>query len=234
MPSNTMVAKQLAMGAKRRGASGTAKGRKRALQLFLLITITILLDRPSLHGQDDTPQGTYLSREHRFVDLSNKPYTLKASTDKQALVLIFVTTDCPIANSYQPLLNRLLSDFQEKGFEFVLVHEGPMQTPTKLKEHASEYSVKCAVALDAEHTIAHNLGATKTPEAFVLGRDGKILYQGRIDNLYQGFGKKRSAATRDDLRIALTQIDAGDKVSVPKTEAIGCSIPLRREAQSKP
>ena len=43
--------------------------------------------------------------------------------------------------------------------------------------------------MDAEHTIARKVGATKTPEVFVVGRDGAILYQGRIDNLYQGFGK---------------------------------------------
>ena len=81
--------------------------------------------------------------------------------------------------------------------------------------------------MDAEHKLAHKVSATKTPEAFVFGRDGTVLYQGRIDNLYQGFGKKRVSATRDDLRVALTEIDSGEKVSVPKTETVGCSIPVK-------
>ena len=208
--------------------------RAGVLRLMLLIFVAKLALGPSRHAHaDDVPHRSRASEELRFQDLDNKPYTLKASADKQALVLIFVTMDCPIANSYQPLLNRLFMDFQRKGFEFVMVHEGPEQTPTKLREHASEYSVKCAVAVDLEHKIAHTVGATKTPEAFVLGRDGKMLYQGRIDNLHQGFGRKRSTATRDDLRIALTEIDSGEKVSLPKTESVGCSIPSKVSVESK-
>jgi len=147
-----------------------------------------------------------------------------------ALVLIFVTADCLIANSYQPLLARLHKEFQSKGFEFVLIHEGPNQSPNKLKEHSKEYSVPFSIVMDAEHTIARKVGATKTPEVFVVGRDGPVLYQGRIDNLYQGFGKKRTTVTREDLRIALSQLDSGKSISIPKTDAVGCSIQLRRAA----
>ena len=192
------------------------------------IVISMLFIGPlSVGHSDDAIESTRASDEFRFSDLDSKTYTLQASSGKKALVLIFVTTDCPIANSYQPLLTRLLKEFQSKGFEFVLVHEGLEQTPKKLREHAVEYSIASAVVMDAEHKLAHKVSATKTPEAFVFGRDGTVLYQGRIDNLYQGFGKKRVSATRDDLRVALTEIDSGEKVSVAKTEAVGCSIPVK-------
>ena len=67
----------------------------------------------------------------------------------------------------------------------------------------------------------------RSPEVFVVGRDGAILYQGRIDNLYQGFGKKRATVTREDLRIALSELDSGKSVSISKTDAVGCSIQLK-------
>ena len=69
------------------------------------------------------------------------------------------------------------------------------------------------------------MGATKSPEVVVVGRDGKVEYQGRIDDLHQGFGKKRATVTREDLRIALNELDSGNRVSIPKTDAVGCSIP---------
>ena len=62
---------------------------------------------------------------------------------------------------------------------------------------------------------------------FVFGNDGAILYQGRIDDLHQGFGKKRAAVSREDLRIALRELDSGEIICVPKTEAVGCSIQLK-------
>jgi len=205
-----------------------------ALPLTWLIVFTAVFIGPSLVCYaDDSSKSTRVRDELRFGDLNGKSYTLKASSDKTALVLIFVTADCPIANSYQPMLTRLCKDFQGKGFEFVLVHEGIEQSSTKLKEHATEYSIECAVAMDSKNKIAHRVGATRTPEAFVFSCDGDILYQGRIDDLYQGFGKKRVTATRDDLRIALTEIESGKTVSVPKTEAVGCSIPLNAAADRR-
>lgn len=208
--------------------------RARALPLKWLIVFAMSFVGLSLFGYaDDSSKATRVSDELTFGDLNGRSYTLKASKDKTALVLIFVTTDCPIANSYQPLLTRLSKDFQGKGFEFVIVHEGLEQSFTKLKEHAAEYSIACGVVMDVEHTIAHRVGATRTPEAFVFSRDGDILYQGRFDDLYPGFGKKRVTATRDDLRIALTEIDSGKTVSVPKTESVGCSIPLKGAADKR-
>ena len=174
-----------------------------------------------------SPSPSLVGDRLEFSDFNGKSYSLKASVEQRALVLIFVTTDCPIANSYQPLLARLYMEFQDKGFEFALIHEGPNQTLEKLKEHSAEYSVPFSVVMDAEHSIARTAGATKTPEVFVFGNDGAILYQGRIDDLHQGFGKKRAAVSREDLRIALRELDSGEIIRVPKTEAVGCSIQLK-------
>lgn len=194
----------------------------------LLLSLLLVASMPTIaRCSDETSKLLQVNEKQEFSDLEGRWYSLKASEEQRALVLIFVTTDCPIANSYQPLLARLYKEFQSKGFEFVLIHEGPDQSPKKLKEHSEEFSVSFSIVMDAEHTIARKVGATKTPEVFVVGRDGAILYQGRIDNLYQGFGKKRATVTREDLRIALCELDSGKSISIPKTDAVGCSIQLK-------
>lgn len=159
-----------------------------------------------------------------FTDVDGKTHSFDSQVDQRALVFVFVTTDCPIANSYQPLLAKLQQEYKSKGFQFVMVHEGPGQTLEKLRTHAKEFGVDFPMVMDADHAIARRLDAKKTPEAVVVGHSGKVLYQGRIDDLHQGFGKKRTAVTREDLRIALNELDAGKSISVPKTEAVGCSI----------
>src|SRR5207248_11130504 len=65
------------------------------------------------------------------------------------------------------------------------------------------------ILLDPHHELVGRTGATVTPEAVVIGTDGVIVYRGRIDNLYVEPGKKRSSATRHDLREALESIQAG-------------------------
>ena len=194
----------------------------RALVPLLLIAIVPTTARST----DDTVKTIALGQELRFTDLKGKSHLLKAPENSRALVLIFVTTDCPIANSYQPQLAKLHQEFQQKGFEFAIVHEGPEQSINKLMEHAKEYVVPFSIAMDPDHSIAKAVNARKTPEVVVVGPEGNVLYQGRIDNLYQTFGKKRATATREDLRIALMEIESGKPVSVPKTEAVGCSIQL--------
>ena len=67
--------------------------------------------------------------------------------------------------------------------------------------------------------------ATATPEAAVLDRDGKVVYLGRIDDAYYGFGKRRSSATSQDLRDALDAVLDGKPVPHPRTTVLGCEIP---------
>ena len=66
---------------------------------YLLVTANPTI----VQSADDEPTLTPTQVDDKFFDLGGKPYSLKASVEQRALVLIFVTTDCPIANSYQPL-----------------------------------------------------------------------------------------------------------------------------------
>ena len=75
------------------------------------------------------------------------------------------------------------------------------------------------------HKLADATGATITPEAVVVGQSGKVLYRGRIDNLYAGLGKPRRQVTEHNLRQALDEVLAGKTVTHPQTQAIGCYIP---------
>ena len=53
---------------------------------------------------------------------------------------------------------------------------------------------------------------------------GKLVYRGRINDLYTGFGDRRNAASEHNLRDALDAVLSGKPVKVSRTEAIGCLI----------
>ncbi len=68
--------------------------------------------------------------------------------------------------------------------------------------------------------MAISFGAHKTPQAFLLDREGKLRYRGLIDdNVNQPEAVKVAY-----LRQAIAQILAGEVVTISTTEAVGCSI----------
>src|SRR6187399_476273 len=69
---------------------------------------------------------------------------------EKASVLIFTTTDCPIANAMLPELARLQEAFVAKGVSFTLVHVDPDTTLSDAQEHAKSYKVKMSLLIDAK------------------------------------------------------------------------------------
>ncbi|MBI3465776.1 MAG: redoxin domain-containing protein [Planctomycetes bacterium] len=143
----------------------------------------------------------------------------------KAVALIFVLSDCPIANSYAPEFSRLHAEFSSRGVAMLLIHADPTLTPAAANEHAKEYRLDCPVVVDPQQTWVRRAGATATPEAVVFSPAGELLYRGRIDDRYAGLGKRRTEVASRDLRDALEAVLAGKPVPQPRTEAIGCPIP---------
>ena len=143
-----------------------------------------------------------------------------------ASVLFFITTDCPISNSYAPEVQRICAEYGAKKVGCHLIYVDPALTVTDVKKHVKEFRYSGMPAiLDPAHTLVRAAGAKVTPEAAVIGPAGKVLYRGRIDNTYASLGKRRPRATEMDLRKALDETLAGRPVSTPVTKALGCYIP---------
>ncbi|MEM7231070.1 MAG: redoxin domain-containing protein [Planctomycetota bacterium] len=139
--------------------------------------------------------------------------------------LIFTTVDCPIANGYSPKLASIVTDFAPKGARFFFVHVDPEVTEASAKKHAKDYALKAPVLLDPKHQLVKHAGVKTTPEVALYTKAGELAYRGRIDDWYSQLGKKRQRARTQELRDALAAVLAGKKVTVPRTEAIGCYIP---------
>jgi thiol-disulfide isomerase/thioredoxin len=145
--------------------------------------------------------------------------------ETKAVVLVFISTDCPIANAYLPYLQRLEAEYRSRGIEMFLVHSSSDVDEISAKAHAEEFGISLPIVLDANQVIARRVGAKVTPEAIVIPHDsGKPAYRGAIDNLYAEYGKKRRAATEHYLANALNDLLARKTVSVPQTKPVGCFI----------
>jgi thiol-disulfide isomerase/thioredoxin len=163
-------------------------------------------------------------------DVDGRVLTPFAPTGQASLVF-FVATDCPVSNSYAPVIQRVCRDYAPRGvgcsliYEDVDTHPVPAHLDEQVRQHLKEYGYAGVPAIvDRERAAANYAQATITPQAFLIDRSGKIRYRGRIDNLYAAFGKTRQRVTSHDLRDDLDAVLDGRKVLHRETEALGCFI----------
>ncbi|GEM_PF-152800 len=146
----------------------------------------------------------------------------------RALVLAFITDRCPIANFHPPLLNALYESYAKQGGTFVLLHTAQDITNQKAIDHRNDFPIKGQVVLEQQPQVAAEVAAKVTPAVLVFVRNQQTpAYQGRIDNLYQGYEKKRTKATTADLKEAIESTLPGKTVAPAKTKAVGCIIDFK-------
>ena len=158
-------------------------------------------------------------------DTGGAVHTTAEWAHAKAAVVLFVTTDCPIGNSYVPELNRIHDAYAQRGVVMWAVQADPWVPQADVAKYAAAFHYSFPLLLDPSQSLVKYAGATITPQAAVFGPDGKLLYLGRIDNRVADFGQSRLKATVPDLRNALDEVLAGKPVSPDRTKSIGCSIP---------
>ncbi|MBI3850661.1 MAG: redoxin family protein [Verrucomicrobia bacterium] len=197
--------------------------RRQTTLLLLLSLFSLCTSSIGAETKDKTRVDSVSLSIKDVKGVAQTPFDLKGAV---ASVLIFVMHDCPISNAYARELERLRRDYGPKRIRFQLVFVDSDLTVAALEKHNSEYGLtNHTTILDSTHALVKATGATVTPEAVVVGANGKILYRGRIDNLYSAWGKSRGQATEKDLRQALDAVVKGKAVTNSRTKAIGCYIP---------
>lgn len=156
-----------------------------------------------------------------LVDIEGAPL---ADAGRSAAVLVFTRTDCPVSNRYAPTLRDLDERYRSRGVEVFLVYVDPRQSADDIRAHLREYDYPCRAVADREHRLAVETGATITPEAVVVDRQGALAYRGRIDDRFVELGKERVHPTSNDLADAIDAVLAGRAPGVSRTKAVGCYI----------
>ncbi len=173
---------------------------------------------------EKSPANSEKLRTLRLPDQDGKSRALVDYADARALVVVFLGTECPIANSYAPKLTALSRQYAERGVQFVGVNANPAEDREAVAAHAKAYSLPFPVLKDPRQALADALEARVTPEVFVLDPGFAVRYRGRIDDQYASRTRKRSEAKAHDLREALEAVLAGKAVAKAETRAFGCAI----------
>jgi peroxiredoxin len=156
-------------------------------------------------------------------DIHRRPRSLAGFKDKKAFVVVFIGTECPLANVYLPTLIDLHTTYKPKGVQFLAINANSQDSFVAVSAHAQEREVPFPVLKDFDHKAADAFGAKRTPEVFLLDAGRVIRYCGRIDDQYAARAR-RETPTRRDLQDALDELLAGKPISTAETDMDGCLI----------
>ncbi len=170
-------------------------------------------------GLRETPAAS--GEQAGVVDLNGRPADPLRSPAK-IVVLIFVRTDCPIANRYAPTIQSLSARYSGKA-AFWLVYPAKSESAETIRKHERDFGYTLPALRDTRHVLVKQSQVLITPEVAVFDAARRLVYHGRIDNLYEDVGRARSAATTHELDAALQAEVEGSAVPAA-APAVGCYI----------
>lgn len=164
-------------------------------------------------------------------DFYGKGHALGDYKDKKVVVLAFLGTECPLAKLYAPRLAELDQKLSAKGVQFLGVDSNRQDSITEIASYARVHGIKFPILKDLNNKLADELGATRTPEVFVLDQNRVVRYRGVIDDQY-GIGFAKKEITAPYLQTAIDQVLSGATVAKTETDVTGCYIGKVRETDA--
>jgi peroxiredoxin len=158
-------------------------------------------------------------------DQNGKPVSLSAFSGK-IVVLEWTNPNCPFVQRVysQKTMQKLDDEYASKGVVWLAINSSAGATSDSDKQWASTQSITYPILIDTDTAVAKAFHATNTPDMFVIGTSGNVLYEGAITN--DPYGDKTDGVI-NYVGQALDETLAGKPVSVPQTKAWGCTVHYR-------
>lgn len=180
-----------------------------ALFLLFLITAQVFAGKgPGDKIEDFTLKST-----------NGKSYSFNDVKDSKALVIMFWSTECPFVQPYTERINEIANEYSKQGITFWAVNANSTESMADVESHMKMRGYAFPELKDEKNILADQLGATRTPEVFLISSDRTILYHGRIDD-----NRDKEKVTSNDLKNALDEFIAGKDIAVKTTKSFGCGI----------
>lgn len=101
--------------------------------------------------------------------------------------------------------------------------QGHLDGAGALARVQTDNAAPSATLLDASGAMGRAYGALNTPQMFIISPQGRVLYQGAIDDRPSARPASLEGAT-NYVRAALADIEAGRAVAVAQTTPYGCAV----------
>ena len=186
---------------------------RRILALALVVALPVVVAQ----ANDEKKTEGRSAPAFELKDLKGKTHKLADFKDK-ILVIEWTEPGCPyiVKHAKKGTMKSIAKDYAKKGVEFIGICTSRYTDTPTMATFAKKHGIDYTVLMDDTGAIGRAYGATNTPHMFIV-HDGKIVYEGAIDNNPRG----QEANPVNYVRKALDELTAKKPVSKPKTKAYG-------------
>ncbi len=181
-------------------------------------------------GSNASAVGRKLER-FELTDFRGRDITEKDFVESKLLVVAFLGVECPLAKLYSERLQSIHEKYQGRGVTVIGVDANQQDSLTEMAAHARRHSLTYTFSKDTQQALVAALGATRTPEVFLLDESRAVRYQGRIDDQY-GVGYAREKPTTNDLTDAIEALLENKSIANTHQPAPGCLIGRIKQPKS--
>lgn len=140
-------------------------------------------------------------------------------------VYLFLLEDCKITQAYTDELQKIYQAFAGDSIRFTGFFPNPVSEDSTMQAFIEKYELPFVCTRKGAYELAQRFGVAVTPEVVVYNSThDAVVYQGRIDNLFERVGQRRRVVTSHDLVSALTCIQQNEPVKPSRTKAVGCFL----------
>jgi peroxiredoxin len=152
-------------------------------------------------------------------------YALNDFKEFPLLVVFFTCNHCPYVIGSDEVTRQTAEKFISQDVRFIGINSNSKVThPDDDFEHMVErmktHNFPWVYLYDESQSVAKAYGALRTPHFYVFNKDRALIYTGRgVDS-----PKDASKMTVNDLENAITEHLAGNPITTPLTNPIGCNV----------
>ncbi len=157
--------------------------------------------------------------------VDGKKHSLADLKDTPVVVVVFTCNSCPVATDYEDRIIATAKKFADKAAVVAInVNTIAEDSLPEMKKRAEAKAFPFAYLFDETQQIAHDYGATFTPEFFVLDAQRRVTFMGGMDD-----NSNAAVATVNYLDPAIEAALKGASPTKAETTAIGCMIRYARQ-----
>jgi len=163
------------------------------------------------------------------TDINGK--TVKLSDFKGKIIVIeSYNSDCPFCNNQYKTgaMPELQKELAAKGVVWLIVNSVNPKNPSHrtADQAKAEFGAKNITAAawidDSSGAIGHLYGMQTTPQMFVIDKDGKLVYDGAIDDQPDPSHDPKTA--HNYVKETVNDLLTGKPVEVSQTKPYGCGV----------
>ena len=197
----------------------------RGLSVALVASLAVAGSAFGLNIGDKAP-----STGVKMKNVDGSEVSIADVVGKQGTLVVFSCNHCPFVKAWQDRIASVGNAAKTKGIGVIIINPNdptdyPEDSYAEMQKRSKDLGFTFPYVVDATSDVARAFGATRTPEAFLFDKDGKLVYHGAIDD-----SKEADQVTKHFLQDAIDAALAGKAVPVAETKFVGCSIKFHGKA----